>query len=155
MKENSFKVPENYFEDFSKRISDKTAVLPAEQDKVRPLPYAVPEGYFEELPIAIQNRISSTPKSPVFTRPVLALSIAAVLAITFFLFRSGDVTVTISADESPITVAELEESHLLFDLDEDLLTAAYSEQLTESSEELKVVEDYLIENELDVSLIDI
>lgn len=155
LKKPSFEVPENYFSGFAAGISDKITQLPVEENTSHPLPFSTPSGYFEQLPIAIQERVAPTRRIRKLYKPALALSLAAIMAGIFFLFRSGSTGDMIPNDLSTITVAELEASHLVYELDEEALAAAYAEIIPEITEEEKAVEDYLIENELDISLIDI
>ena len=49
----------------------------------------------------------------------------------------------------------LENVQLLFDLDEDVLSAAYSAQIAAAADDNEELEDYLIDNESDFSQINI
>jgi len=151
----SFEVPKGYFEALPSAISDKIAVSPLAESISRPLPFRAPDGYFEQLSLSVQRRIS--PEGPVrrLFKPVLALSLAAVITGVFFLFRAGDSAHPVPFAMEPLTVAELEDSYLLFDLDEDVLSAAYSAQIAAAADDNEELEDYLIDNESDFSQINI
>ena len=56
-KENSFKVPEDYFVGLPTSILQKIEALPDLEKLNKANPYQVPDGYFDSIPSAVQQRI--------------------------------------------------------------------------------------------------
>src|SRR6187455_349828 len=55
---NSFNVPEGYFNDLSKQVTEQIKSLPDFEAVSKDNPFTVSDGYFTSLTVAIQHRIS-------------------------------------------------------------------------------------------------
>ncbi len=156
--ENSFKVPDGYFEMLSSKIMDKIDSQPDFNKSSEVNPFSVPEGYFEKLPIQIGDRISTSAKHsfPSFIanlkRPRFAIPIgfaSLVLIALVVLFSQKKLSVQ---HEKEISYDELENSSYFDSFDEDLLLGMVPTQNTEAADDS--LEQYLLDNNIEISQIE-
>ncbi len=156
--ENSFKVPDGYFEMLPSKIMDKIDSQPDFNKSTEVNPFSVPEGYFEKLPIQIADRISTSakPSIPSFIanlkRPRFAIPIgfaSLVLIALVVLFSQKKLSVQ---PEKEISYDELENSSYFDSFDEDLLLGMVPIQNTEAADDS--LEQYLLDNNIEISQIE-
>lgn len=126
--------------------------------------FKTPENYFELLPIQISDRIQSgksvrgTAATFVFTK----LRLITTLAIVTCLIAGGIFYLNLSNSGSKseliLSSDDLINTGIVTEIDENLLIEEYAELSTTSQESQKVaqnnsLEDYLIENNIDITLI--
>ena len=157
---SGFKVPENYFDSFEKRIFDtiESETLPKETG------FKVPDGYFENLEDTILQKLTATDKPrkviPLNSRKtwIYLTAIAACLAVIIsMLIRDESIvkqldlikTATIEnyIDEGYL---DLESYEVLALLDDEDLTSINFESDIFSEESL---ENYLLENSIEETLL--
>lgn len=159
-KEAPFRVPEGYFEGLTERVLDRLE-LSDPSTNVRPHPFAVPEGYFERLSASVMERISAQPKTapviiPLYTKKTALFAVAAAIACTIFLYRFSHRELLIEpATGEFVTLQELQESYLADDLDESTLQEAVATLSSQESNTDRELQEYLIENGVELSQIDI
>ncbi len=124
-------------------------------------PYVAPEGYFDELQGAISNKVSSGRHDSRFSRlldaNILPLKLAALVVILL-----GAVYLVVINKEKDQKVADsitfeaIENSDLLYELEEKMIVDTYSSSSVSGDQNLasnEPVVDYLIENNIEVSQI--
>ena len=121
-------------------------------------PFKAPEGYFDDLSDRISSRLTArTSPKPLFPRLAVVGSLAAVvIALFFYLNDSKDNNhPSTLAQESSIAIDELEENISLSDFDDNLIveTLVMNDASTDELNEWDDAEDYLIENNVELSLI--
>lgn len=157
-KENSFIVPNGYFEELPSKILDRIDALPDFNTSSEINPFAVPEDYFEKLPHIISDRISATRKSafpsflvnlklPRFSIPIGIASIIIIAIVV--LFSQKKITVQ---PEKEISCDDLKNSSYFESFDEDLLVGMIPAQDIEAADDS--LEQYLIDNNIEISQIE-
>lgn len=126
-KKNPFEVPDGFFDSFSSNVQDKIA---AQKKK------------------SVWNLIFETVVKPKIAIPVLASVCLLTVGIKFIYMPAT----IINTDEATITYSDLSQSIYLADIDESVLTdALYSTSATTNSTSKTEIENYLIENNIDVN----
>jgi hypothetical protein len=150
-RENPFQVPDSYFDSLADNIQQQIQVLPDFDKVAAQNPFNVPEGYFDSLPTAIQQRIIDERSerisvgrwiASVLFRPKFAVAFASVAVLLVFSVRYFSRTINVSSTASEISYT---------DLDESVLYDALAEQSNSTTQKDESIEDYLIDNHIDVS----
>lgn len=151
---NNVNLPEN----------DPELDLPGTSGKGRQNIFKTPENYFELLPIQISDRIQSgksvreTTAAFVFSK----LHLITTLGIVACLIAGGIFYLNLSnsgsKSEQILSSDDLINAGIVTEIDENILIEEYAELSTTSQESQKVaqnisLEDYLIENNTDITLI--
>ena len=159
-----FRVPDGYFERFPDQIQSMVQNLP-DFETVSPVqPFSVPDGYFEKLPQEINNIILSEEKRkfswksllqnilrPVTLVPAFLL-VLVVLSSYLFFTRTTVIDLTAHAQNES---DELNPAMVIQQLDESTLIQVLAEENdNESSATEQSYEDYLIDNDIDISQIE-
>ena len=159
--EIGFQVPEGYFDSLPSDVMLKIESSPDFEASQLANPYKTPEGYFDSLPSIVQQRIYEQSKKKrilsglfpqIFSNqvPRFSLAIASLLLIVLFSIKYFNRTIKVEYVNSDQETEQLE-SFYLSQLDETVLLEAYSEeQVTSDNNE---IENYLIENNIDLNLI--
>ena len=159
--ENAFKVPENYFSNLENEVMKNISELPDFAKSSSVNPFKVPENYFEKLPIEIQDRISKKENSGIITKveewlaqllqPKFSLSLITALVVVFLSVKFFTKTKYINQQMAyGISADELSASNYLDEIDESLLVESL-DKLPAKTDEEKSIEDYLINNHIDLS----
>ncbi len=154
--ENSFSVPDGYFEKLPGEIMDKINALPDFEKTAAINPFLVPEGYFENLPNAISGKITAKKTIAqswlnIFSRPRFVIPAAfATIVILAGLFFFKQKNTTLPYQE--ITAEDLKNSTYLQSIDEDLFVEILSTRNSVPTDE--TFEEYLIDNHVDLSQIE-
>jgi hypothetical protein len=159
-----FITPDGYFESLNSEVVNKTEALPDFETASNANPFKTPEGYFDALPTIIQHRIISQNKKrvPVYTWiqevfsspvPKYSLALVSLLLVVFFSIKYFTRTIKVEyANDGPET--EQLESFYLSQLDETVLSEAYAEErVTTTNLPDNGIENYLLENNIDLNLI--
>lgn len=164
-----FSVPENYFENLSVKITEKCVsaedvkfVAPVQVNIEKMNPYSVPVNYFEELPYIIVERCTKTQTESKLATLIayiqnhkLSLTLVAAAVAMF-------IAVKFAPTDSPIrervgatiTAEDISNSNYLLDIDEAFIIEQLEEQDDlEKKNKSSEIENYLIENNVDVSTI--
>lgn len=161
-KENPFSVPNGYFESLSNAVMDTVRSIPSESGTAKETGFTVPNGYFETLPEIILDRVKG--KSTNFTShpvirplyPVRLLALAAMLASVFFIYRLSHKQIILSDQPNEeLSVQEISDSYLWEDLDEFTLGEAYVTENSDENTDDQSYKEYLIENHIDFTQLDI
>lgn len=159
-----FKVPEGYFENLSSDVMMKIESLPDFETAEKVNPFKTPEGYFDALPTIIQQRILDQEKKKITVTawipevifrpsPKYALAFASIVLVLFFSIKYFTRTVKVEYVNSEPETEQLD-SFYLTQLDETVLIEAYDEeQVTAENSKDNEIENYLIENNIDLNLI--
>lgn len=128
------------------------------KDAPRTEPFKAPEGYFEDLSDRISSRLNArTSPKPLFPRLAVVGSLAAVVIALFFYLNDSTENQhpTTLTQQTYISVDELEENVSLSEFDDNLIveTLVLNDASTDELEEWDEAEDYLIENNVELSLI--
>jgi hypothetical protein len=159
-RENPFQVPDSYFDSLADNIQQQIQVLPDFDKVAAQNPFNVPEGYFDSLPTAIQQRIIDERSerisvgrwiASVLFRPKFAVAFASVAVLLVFSVRYFSRTINVSSTASEISYTDLSNSMYLSDIDESVLYDALAEQSNSTTQKDESIEDYLIDNHIDVS----
>jgi hypothetical protein len=119
--------------------------------------FVIPEGYFEQLPLMITSRIGEEEnkgrKSVIIQMFLYGVSIAAMfIVISGMTYIMSDGTKSLA---SSISTEDIIESGVLYDTEESILTECLTDDqlasLSSSAEEKKVIEEYLVEDNTDIS----
>lgn len=159
--QQSFRVPDDYFEELPGVIQSQIQQLPDFEKSAVVNPFSVPEGYFEQLPLAISNAIEEQ-KNPVFSlrtffaillRPRVTVAFASLLLIFFFSIRFFTREISVSAPATEFSMQDLDNSRVLDELDESTLMDLLAEQNQDISadDQNENIEEYLIDNDIDIS----
>ena len=155
--ENSFSIPEGYFENLPGKIMDQIIALPDFETPAVINPFHAPEGYFETLPLSISEKIIA--KKPTLyswinnlQRPRIAIPIAFAtvlfLAILFIIKQQ-----TVKSDNiQEFTIDDLKNSTYIQCMDEDLFVDFISTQNVSKSDDS--FEQYLIDNNIELTQIE-
>lgn len=161
-RELPFRTPDQYFDWLPDQVILNLESIPTETSASSSQPFKVPEGYFDTLHAAVQDRITGKRiPGPSFTfwrayRPQFALTLATFLILFVVLFRSSTRVITVP-DSEPfvLTADELSHSYLMEDLDEHLIADMLEDPGTTQETGDDGVTEYLIDNNIDLSQIDI
>jgi hypothetical protein len=154
---NSFSVPSGYFEKLSSEVADKINALPDFEKTSVTNPFTVPEGYFEKLHVSVSERISK-PKSPFFTwlnglqRPRIAIPIAfatIIILAGLYFYKQNNIS---RQPEKEFCAEDLSNSSYMQSIDETVFVDVLSEM--QNDEQTDSLEQYLIDNNIDLSLIE-
>jgi hypothetical protein len=158
--QHPFRTGNDYFERFSSRLNERIegldeirAIAPVLYSLPKYNPFEVPDDYFEELPSRVSERALSSKNTLslygwliLLIRPRFVIPVAATLLLAF-----AGINYMNSLPDVPKTATEefsLEEH--LYDIDEstiiDKLTA---EAVTDENSEENGIRDYLIDNNID------
>ena len=160
-KELPFRVPDGYFEGLEHSVMDKiqTPIPGREPEPLTPA-FTVPAGYFEQLPLLINERIAEKRTGRIrqlITRPAFSISIAAAFLAALLLTRPALWFHTGSPAEAvTLTADDLGNSYYLGELDESLIIEALADYDATDHPEAQAetdLEDYLIENHIDINQI--
>jgi len=155
-----FRVPDGYFEAMTSEVMNKIASVPDFENAENVNPFNIPDGYFDSLPTIIQQRITDQNRkgnwiTEIFYKPVpkYSLIIASIFLVLFFSIKYFSRTVKVEYVNTP-DESEQMESFYLSQLDETVLLEAYSEEksIAEESQESEI-ENYLLDNNIDLNLI--
>jgi len=160
-KDNPFRVPGHYFEDLHQSIMLEARAREAGIENTEPLQtFTVPSGYFEQLPLTIQDRISEKKTAlvrPLLRRPSFALSLAAAFIAVMLVTRPALwFGMKTNVDTGSITAEELSNSSYLSEMDEPVLIDAiesHEQPIAASKNSNTEVENYLIDNHIDMNLL--
>jgi hypothetical protein len=160
-KENPFSVPENYFESLADNIQQKINSIPELERINKENPFQVPENYFESLPSAVREKIAGNKKKNIFEdwisiswNPKYAFAAAAIIIVVILGINYLNRNIPLNKSENFVTNEEIQSSAYLADLDESVLIEQLEEQSMNSQvNEDNSIEQYLIENNIDVSQI--
>jgi hypothetical protein len=160
-KESPFKVPDGYFDSLSRSIQQQVQSLPDFEKTAGKEHFKVPEGYFDSLPTIIQQRIIDEKKKRIswgevvdgiFFKPKYALALASVAILIVFSIKYFNRTVSVQPVVAEVSFSDLSNSTYLADIDESLLADAVATQITTTDEQKDAsLEDYLIENNIDIN----
>jgi len=159
-KENPFIVPDDYFDSLSRSIQQQVQSLPDFEKTAAKEHFKVPEGYFDSLPTIIQQRILDEKKKRIswgeivdgiFFRPKYALALASVAILIVFCIKYFNRPISVQPALAEISASDIDNSTYLADMDESLLADAVAVQTASGGEKDASVEDYLIENNIDVN----
>jgi len=179
-RENPFAVPDGYFNSLSEQVVQQIQSVPDFERVANENPFVVPDDYFNSLTVTIQQRISEEKSRRIRWReklpeigyslfgeirfaPALAFASVALLLVfgvkymTRTVRLSQDSPVAVSANDisSPeITTSELNSSGYLSEIDESMIVEQLGNKVIASEPANdKSEEDYLINNDIDVSTI--
>ena len=117
--------------------------------------FEVPENYFEELPYSIQEKCISKQSerkvvSALFWKLCIPLSIVAIALVIFMPLQTNKVSIASTQEMSAYLEQELDS-----EIDESMVQDAYSfeKENVNSNNKTQNIEDYLIENDVDESLL--
>jgi hypothetical protein len=159
-RENSFKVPDEYFDSLSRSIQQQIQSLPDFEKTADKNHFKVPEGYFDSLPTTIQQRIIDGKKKRIswgqivdgiFFKPKFILALASAALLVVFSVKYFSRAITVQPVVAEISVSDLSNSTYLADIDESLLADVVAVQTTSGGEKDASLEDYLIENNIDIN----
>ena len=162
-KENPFVVPENYFESLAENIQQKINAVPDLERMKKDNPFFVPPGYFDSLPSTVQQRIIDRKKQnnvfgewiSIAFRPKYTLALASIIILLFFGIRYLTTPAIPENLEKYITLEDLQNFSYVAELDENMLIELLEQQNKNNVlEEDKSIEQYLIDNGIDVSQIE-
>lgn len=124
-------------------------------------PFDVPAGYFDALPSIIQEACIQSKKESIWLRiqiyifrPQIAISIFSFALLGVFIFQFLPQKNLQNMAVVSISAADITESDLLANLDESMLIESLPAQETQSQNSKTEIEDYLIDNNADLSNID-
>ena len=139
-KNNSFKIPESYFENQSKQLENLGKIAEIQSS------FSVPPAYFEKSEQQIFELLSNKPKSRIVRLIPYAVTIAASLALALLINWPEQELETAAAveryfeeQESPLTTIELLELNPLEDI--DFKTIAFENLAQETVFELQQAYD--------------
>jgi hypothetical protein len=122
--------------------------------------FSVPENYFEKLPSLIQDKIAAQKKIPWWKEilasllsPRFALAACSFLIVigSFYYFKNINNS-SLPANSSMANVDDVDANALANELDETSLTEAYAQAIsTEPNNESSDIENYLLDNNVDVN----
>jgi hypothetical protein len=160
-RENSFVVPDDYFDSLSRSVQQEIQSLPDFEKTATKNHFRVPEGYFDSLPTIIQQRIIDEKSkrvslrevvASIFTRPKYALAFASVAILIIFSVQYFTRPINVQPASTEISYSELSNSTYLSEIDESILTDALAMQSSVTLEQKdESLADYLIENHIDIS----
>jgi hypothetical protein len=160
-REAGFTVPGDYFDSLSRSIQQQVQSLPDFEKTAAREHFKVPEGYFDSLPTIIQQRIIDEKKrginwgevvGSIFFRPKFALAFASVAILIVFSVKYFNRPISVQPMTVEISASDISNSTYLADLDETLLAEAVASHIVVSEEHSDAsLEDYLIENHIDIS----
>jgi hypothetical protein len=159
-RESGFIVPDDYFNSLSRSIQQQIQSLPDFEKTAAQEHFKVPEGYFDSLPTIIQQRIIDEKKKRVnwgeildgiFFRPKYALVLASVAILIVFSVKYFNRPISVQPMVAEISASDIGNSTYLADMDESLLANAVAAQTATGEEKDASLENYLIENNIDIS----
>ena len=161
--EAGFSTPPNYFDSFSSEVMKKIESLPDFESQAYINPFKTPESYFDSLPTIIQQRIIDQKKrksiwgtiAEIISSPLpkYSLAFASIFLIVFFSIKYFTRTIHVEYVQDTQSPEQLE-SIYLSQIDESVLWDAYTEQQVIADDaQQNEIEDYLIENNIDLNLI--
>lgn len=175
-KQNSFGVPENYFENLPFILHDK-CIEAEELKEIAPVlsciekenAFIVPNDYFDHLPYSIRERISAekhrfawTEKLIGFLRPKFAIPltmtvIIVVIGLTLNKNSKKTENTTFASNkvlkDYAISSEEIDQSYYLNNIDEATLIEEIDIKQFSKPDNNRIIEDYLMDNHTDVSQI--
>jgi hypothetical protein len=161
-RENPFTVPDDYFDSLSRSIiQQQVQSLPDFEKTAEWEHFKVPEGYFDSLPTIIQQRIIDEKKKRIswgevvdgiFFRPKYALALTSVAILIVFSINYFNRPISVQPVVAEISASEISSSTYFADVDETLLAEAVAMHIATTEEQKETsLEDYLIENNIDIS----
>jgi hypothetical protein len=159
-KENPFIVPANYFDSLAGNVQQKIDALP-DLEKTSPgfSGFRVPDGYFDSLPMAVQQRIADAKKKNIFEEwiavvllPKFSLSLSIFIILLIFGIKYFTKTAGTKSSTDALSYNEIINSEYVSELDESvLIDILEDENRNESVNEDNSLEQYLIDNDVDIS----
>ena len=159
-KENPFTVPENYFDSLADNIQQTIDALP-NLEKTNPgvSGFEIPGGYFDSLPGIIQQRIADHKKKNIFEKwiviflqPKYSLSLATFIILLIFGLKYFTKSTQTESSNDPLSYNEMINSGYISELDESILIDILEdENKNENVKEDNSLEQYLIDNDIDIS----
>ena len=160
-----FSVPANYFDSLSDQIMERVSAPPVFEEITAANPFIVPENYFEGLPLDIIKRIEVSQSKkfslagllaqvmrPKFSLTLITACFALLICIRFFekpiLLNVAQITAEVSISESDV-LGEVDENTLMNVAAEE--NASVIKVTNNKSAGDKSVEDYIINNNIDIS----
>ncbi len=126
--------------------------------------FKTPDAYFDKLPLEISDKIQARKSvdqgvlAPVFSRMQLVAFALVVIAVisgsVFYLYQNKEE----NKSESTLSYQDLINTDIVTEMDENMLLDAYAEEgiatnVNQNEKETSPMEDYLIENHTDITLI--
>ncbi len=151
--DQSFKVPEGYFESLSDKVMDSIHALPDFEKQALNQPYSVPAGYFEELPNLINDKILNSNRNQ-FSWKWLFNPLRLIPATFSILLFAGSYlyftrTQTFDISNASFTVEEIKDSQYLQSFDDaDLIDYLANQSDDNTTDEF---DQYLIDHDIDIS----
>jgi len=159
-RENPFKVPDGYFESLPgktiQRIQGETELNEVSNEN----PFHVPEGYFQSLPAVVRQKISENNRRSGINewigrflfRPKYVLAFGIILLMLVFGIKYFNQKGIQRLEDVQISCDDLKNSDYLAEVDESLILDALEQQApNENMKEDQSIEQYLIDNDVDIS----
>ncbi len=161
-KKNPFIVPENYFDSLADNIQAKINALPDVEKMSRENLFRVPEGHFDSLPSSVQQRIMDGKKKnmleewiSIALRPKYSVSFAILVIVAIFGIKYFLKPTTSEKPGSSLSYNEVMNSEYIAQLDEaSLIDMLEQEDKDNGVKEDNSLEQYLMDNDLDISQIE-
>ena len=143
---------------------DELQDAPILKNMSRENPFTVPQGYFDSFPTLMSEKIASHSSKPAWSvffqkvfRPrfVVTACVLAVAITSGVIYFNRDIPV--NNPEIIISYNDLKNSDYLDQMDESDLVEAYSsseQELSQDNSKNSSIENYLIDNQTDISLIE-
>jgi len=164
-KKEAFTVPAGYFDSLPDKVMDKIAADPLYSPSAQGNPFVVPENYFEGLPLDIIKKVEASQAKrfslggllaqvlrPRYSMTLVTACFALLICVRFFqkpvsmsISETAEVKVTISDIEA---VGDIDESTLMDEISE---TSAALLKTDNKSSSDKAMEDYIINNNIDLA----
>ncbi len=155
IKDNGFKVPDNYFNNFEQNLLNEIKL----KNKINTSGFKVPEGYFESLTQTIHNAVTEKKQGKVISlfswkKIAYATGIAASLILMFNIIYNKKEVVTLDSVET----ASIENYILNTDIESSDIASLLSNEdisemtFTKSNLSSETLEDYVLDN-IDVDYI--
>ncbi len=158
-----FRTPPGYFGNFPDQMTDLVNRLPDFEQSAAFNPYSVPQNYFEKLPSQINEtvlaseRLHTSRKNSLkwIFRPSVSLPslISLTLIVSAFFFFNKRHFIETSA-YSGLRIEEYNTNIVLQEIDEATLFDVLTDDPTETGSLEESYEDYLIDNNIDISTIE-
>jgi hypothetical protein len=120
--------------------------------------FDVPPGYFDALPSIIQEACIQSRKESILLRlqvyilrPRMLVSFCVLLVFAFFVYRYLPKNSTQNLAMTNISASDISETDLLISMDESILIESLPDIEFETQNTKTEIEDYLIDNNIDLS----
>jgi hypothetical protein len=152
--ENSFRVPADYFEKLPAHITANINAIPGIESSPSN-PFGIPEGYFNSLPGIINEKVTSRKAGfadwmRLILRPRVAVplfSMIVLIAVAFFYIGNKP-----DSDKSQLSCDDIKNNAFYHDIDEETIIESLNVSSANATED--AYEEYLIENNIDLTLIE-